>query len=122
MDSPRDSDPRTIYRVNFLDDRMAKHWLLGLKYKTRVSVWLLYSPFEGTAPGLKIDENFARSLGAIEDFSQVPFRILDPSSALNAARALLSYKYSMSILPMREHIQTTPGLFFLKKKPIVYHF
>ena len=47
---------------------------------------------------LEIDENSARSLGAVEDFSQLRLRIFDLSSALKRARSLVFKKYHMSIL------------------------
>ena len=84
MDSPRNSDPRTIYRVIFLMPwcQNMSCWVFSTKHEYLSA--FCTRPLRAQPSRLKIDENLAGSLGAIEDFSQLRQRILDLSSALRA--------------------------------------
>ena len=100
--------PRSIYRVIFL--------MLGCQ-NTGCWVWVHFctGPLRIWSSRLKIDQNFGGSLGAAADVSELRQRILDLSSALNAGRPLLSKKYHMSILSMRQSFSQV-AVFFNQSK------
>ena len=89
MDSPRNSDPRTVYRVIFLMPGWQNMgcWVPSTKHEFLSG--FCTRPLGAQPPRLKSDQNSRGSLGGDADFSQLRLRIFGLNSALKRSRSLL---------------------------------